>query len=125
MIATSFFSAAVARGTTAIAISSQPEVVKGTVGILEKMDMGRLGEVLIGFAWSAVDLDLMKHRIGSGVWVRLRVKSSCAFEGEALLQALLKLVEDDGQNDDQPGDHLFPELLHAQQHESVGENANH
>ena len=48
-----------------------------------------------------------------------------AFECEALLQALLELIEHDSKDDDQPGDHFFPEFLDAQQDESIGQDSNH
>ena len=48
-----------------------------------------------------------------------------AFECEALLKALLELIEHDSKDDDQAGDHFFPEFLDAQQDESIGQDANH
>src|ERR1700746_970103 len=57
---------------------------------------------------------------------RMKYRSrSRTVEGKTLLKALLKLIENNGEDDHEAGDYFFPEFLNTQQNESICQHAYH
>ena len=124
MMATSFFSSARALGMIATAVSSAANTVSRIKRHLSLEGICMEKPVVFGLGfneggWIRMSLNMgvlldWNYNGPRGRKTPARAWRSCAFESETLLEAFLKLIEDDGEDDHQTRNDLLPRIPERQ-----------